>query len=31
VLDFALITDPAQRDTRLIAKLDVIAGRVLNR
>ncbi len=30
VLDFALITDPAERDPALVAKLDAIAGRVLN-
>ncbi len=30
VLDFALITDPAHRDPALMAKLDAIAGRVLN-
>jgi 5'-methylthioadenosine phosphorylase len=28
-LDFALITDPAQRNPELIAKLDAVAGRVL--
>ncbi|TPG39523.1 S-methyl-5'-thioadenosine phosphorylase [Sphingomonas koreensis] len=31
VLDHALITDPAHRDTALIAKLDAIAGRALGR
>lgn len=30
-LDFALITDAAVRDPKLIAKLDAVAGRVLNR
>jgi 5'-methylthioadenosine phosphorylase len=30
VLDFALITDPAKRDSALLAKLDAVAGRVLN-
>lgn len=30
VLDFALITDPAKRDTAMLAKLDAVAGRVLN-
>lgn len=29
VLDFALITDPAHRDPAMVAKLQVIAGRVL--
>ncbi|MEP3225489.1 MAG: S-methyl-5'-thioadenosine phosphorylase [Parasphingorhabdus sp.] len=29
VLDFAMITDPAKRNPDLVAKLDVIAGRVL--
>ncbi len=29
-LDFALITDPSVRDTKLAAKLDAVAGRVLN-
>ena len=31
VLDQALITDPAHRDPALLAKLDAVAGRVLNR
>jgi 5'-methylthioadenosine phosphorylase len=31
VLDFALITDPVCRDPALLAKLDAVAGRVLNR
>ncbi|NJM51248.1 MAG: S-methyl-5'-thioadenosine phosphorylase [Sphingomonadales bacterium] len=30
VLDYALITDPARRDSKLVAKLDAVAGRVLN-
>ena len=30
-LDFALITDPKVRDPKLLAKLDVVAGRVLNK
>ncbi len=30
VLDYALITDPAKRDPALMAKLDAIAGRILN-
>jgi 5'-methylthioadenosine phosphorylase len=29
-LDFALITDPTLRDAALVAKLDAVAGRVLN-
>jgi 5'-methylthioadenosine phosphorylase len=30
VLDFAMITDPARRDPAMLAKLDAVAGRVLN-
>jgi 5'-methylthioadenosine phosphorylase len=30
VLDFALITDPAACDPKLVARLDAVAGRVLN-
>ena len=30
VLDYALITDPSVRDPKLAAKLDAVAGRVLN-
>ena len=29
-LEFAIVTPPESRDTRLVAKLDAIAGRVLN-
>ncbi len=28
-LDFAIVTDPAMRDPKLVAKLDAVAGRVL--
>jgi 5'-methylthioadenosine phosphorylase len=31
VLDFALITAPDKRDPSLVAKLDAVAGRVLNK
>jgi 5'-methylthioadenosine phosphorylase len=30
VLDTALITAPEKRDPKLLAKLDAVAGRVLN-
>jgi 5'-methylthioadenosine phosphorylase len=30
-LDHAIITAPEQRDSKLVAKLDAVAGRVLNR
>ena len=30
ILDFALITDPGKRDPEMLAKLDAVAGRVLN-
>ncbi len=30
-LDFAIVTDPAARDPKLVAKLDAVAGRVLNK